>query len=135
MGSETVHTSADTSAADSWTPERLQAEVRAQYVFLETIVNTAPSLLMSLDPDGRIANFNTACELASGYENVEDVRHEYFWDVFISPAERDVLTAYVNAGGKLREESRPSRSDLGEHVRQPARRGDGDRVVDRAAHG
>ena len=35
----------------------------------------------------------------------------------------------------LREESRPSRGDLGEHVRQPARRGDGDRVVDRAAPG
>ena len=78
------------AAAALWLEnERLQAEVRAQYVFLETIVNTAPSLLMSLDPDGRIANFNTACELASGYENVEDVRHEYFWDVFISPAERD----------------------------------------------
>ena len=44
---------------------------------------------MSLDPDGRIANYNTACERASGYENVEDVRHEYFWDVFISPGERD----------------------------------------------
>ena len=39
--------------------------------------------------DGRIANYNTACEQASGYENVEDVRHEYFWDVFISPGERD----------------------------------------------
>ena len=78
------------AAAALWLEnERLQAEVRAQFVFLETIVNTAPSLLMSLEPDGRIANYNTACERASGYENVEDVRHEYFWDVFISPGERD----------------------------------------------
>ena len=77
------------AAAALWLEnERLQAEVRAQFVFLETIVNTAPSLLMSLDPDGRIANYNTACERASGYENVEDVRHEYFWDVFIAPSER-----------------------------------------------
>ena len=78
------------AAAALWLEnERLQAEVRAQFVFLETIVNTAPSLLMSLEPDGRIANYNTACERASGYENVEDVRHEYFWDVFIAPGERD----------------------------------------------
>jgi PAS domain S-box-containing protein len=78
------------AAAALWLEnERLQAEVRAQYVFLETMVNTAPSLLLSLDPDGRIANYNTACERASGYENVEDVRHEYFWDVFVAPAERD----------------------------------------------
>ena len=52
-------------------------------------MNTAPSLLMSLDPDGRIVNYNTACERASGFENVEDVRHEYFWDVFIAPDERE----------------------------------------------
>jgi PAS domain S-box-containing protein len=80
------------AAAALWLEnERLQAEVRAQFVFLETIVNTAPSLLMSLEPDGRIANYNTACERASGFENVEDVRHEYFWDVFISPGERDAV--------------------------------------------
>ncbi len=78
------------AAAALWLEnEQLQAELRAQFVFLETIVNTAPSLLMSLELDGRIANYNTACEQASGYENVEDVRHEYFWDVFISPGERD----------------------------------------------
>ena len=80
------------AAAALWLDnERLQAELRAQFAFLETIVNTAPSLLMSLDPDGRIVNYNTACERASGFENVEDVRHEYFWDVFISPAERDAV--------------------------------------------
>ena len=118
------------AAAALWLEnERLQAEVRAQFVFLETIVNTAPSLLMSLEPDGRIANYNTACERASGYENVEDVRHEYFWDVFISPGERDEV--------RERFEKNPAhpRGHLGEHVRQPARRGDGDRLVDRAAPG
>ncbi|MBA2297579.1 MAG: PAS domain S-box protein, partial [Actinobacteria bacterium] len=77
------------AAAGLWLAnERLQAELRAQYDFLETIVNTAPSLLMSLDLEGRIVNFNTACERASGFDEVEDVRHQYFWDVFISPEER-----------------------------------------------
>ena len=80
------------AAAALWLDnERLQAELRAQFAFLEAIVNTAPSLLMSLDPDGRIVNYNTACERASGFENVEDVRHEYFWDVFISTAQRDAV--------------------------------------------
>ena len=118
------------AAAALWLEnERLQAEVRAQFVFLETIVNTAPSLLMSLEPDGRIANYNTACERASGFENVEDVRHEYFWDVFISPAERNEV--------RERFQKNPAHppGHLGEHVRQPPRRGVGDRLVDRAAAG
>ena len=80
------------AAAGLWLAnEQLQAELRAQYDFLETIVNTAPSLLMSLELDGRIANFNTACERASGYENIEEVRNQYFWDVFISAEERDAV--------------------------------------------
>ncbi len=86
------------AAAALWLEnERLQAEVRAQFVFLETIVNTAPSLLMSLEPDGRIANYNAACERASGFQNVEEVRHEYFWDVFISAEERDEVRARFEA--------------------------------------
>ena len=80
------------AAAGLWLAnEQLQAELRAQYDFLETIVNTAPSLLMSLDLEGHIVNFNTACERASGFENVEDIRHQYFWDVFISADERDAV--------------------------------------------
>ena len=80
------------AAAGLWLAnEQLQAELRAQYDFLETIVNTAPSLLMSLELDGRIANFNTACERASGYENIEEVRNQYFWDLFISADERDAV--------------------------------------------
>lgn len=80
------------AAAGLWLAnERLQAELRAQYDFLETIVNTAPSLLMSVDLAGRITNLNAACELASGYDEVEEVRHQYFWDVFISAGERDAV--------------------------------------------
>ncbi|MGI9111214.1 MAG: PAS domain S-box protein [Gaiellaceae bacterium] len=77
------------AAAGLWLAnEQLQAELRAQYDFLETIVNTAPSLLMSVDLEGRIANFNTACERASGFDDVEEIRNQYFWDVFIGPDER-----------------------------------------------
>ena len=77
-------------AAGLWLAnERLQADLRAQVDFLETIVSTAPSLLMSVDLDGRITNLNPACERASGYDDIEDVRHQYVWDVFISAEDRE----------------------------------------------
>jgi PAS domain S-box-containing protein len=78
------------AAAGLWLEnERLQAELRAQLEFLETIVNTAPSLLCSLDLEGRIVNLNDACRIAAGSDDEEEIRGRYFWDVFISPEERD----------------------------------------------
>ncbi len=80
------------AAAGLWLAhEQLQAELRAQFDYLETIVNTAPSLLMSLDPEGRIVDFNAACERASGFDDVAEIRQRYFWDVFISAEERDMV--------------------------------------------
>ncbi|MBA2383765.1 MAG: PAS domain S-box protein [Actinobacteria bacterium] len=78
--------------------ERLQAELRAQVDFLETVVDTSPSLLCSLDLDGRIANFNIACAIASGREDPESLRREYFWHVFAAPDERDALRERFEAG-------------------------------------
>ena len=78
------------AAAALWLDnERLQAKLRAQYEFLETIVNAAPSLLCSLDREGRIANLNEASRRGSGYADEEDVRWQPFWDVFVAPEERD----------------------------------------------
>ncbi len=71
--------------------ERLQAEVRAQYRFLETIINTVPSLLSVVDTQGRFRNFNRAAEIASGLEDREQIDGAYFWDVFISREEREEM--------------------------------------------
>ncbi len=71
--------------------ERLETELRAQYDFLTTIVDTAPSLLVSLDVEGRIRNLNPATVAASGHGDEEDVRGRYFWDVFIDDDERDAM--------------------------------------------
>ncbi len=68
--------------------ERLQAELRSQFGILRTIVNTAPSLLVVLGLDGRITSLNLAAERASGFESQDDVRGQFFWDVFIDPDER-----------------------------------------------
>src|SRR5207244_1551519 len=55
--------------------ERLETELRAQYDFLTTIVDTAPSLLVSIDTAGRIRNLNPATVRASGYDDEEEVRN------------------------------------------------------------
>jgi len=79
-----------TAAAGLWLDnERLQAKLRAQVEFLETTVDTSPSLLCSLDREGRIANLNLASTRASGYDDQEEVRWQPFWNVFVSPEERD----------------------------------------------
>jgi PAS domain S-box-containing protein len=69
--------------------DRLQAQLRAQVEYLETIVNTSPSLLCSLDREGRIENLNHAALRASGYSDQEDVRWQPFWDVFVAPDHQD----------------------------------------------
>jgi PAS domain S-box-containing protein len=77
------------AAAALWLDnERLQAKPRTQGDFLETTVDTSPSLLCSLDRDGRIANLNRAALRAAGFDDQEEVRWSTFWDVFVPPDER-----------------------------------------------
>ena len=77
--------------------ERLYAGVRAQYAFLETMTDTAPSLLVNVDTEGRILNQNRAAVAAAGVGDQDLVRGHYFWDVFISPSERDDVIARFRA--------------------------------------
>jgi PAS domain S-box-containing protein len=77
--------------------ERLYAGVRAQYAFLETMTDTAPSLLVHVDTEGRILNQNRAAVAVAGVGDQELVRGRYFWDVFISPGERDDVIARFRA--------------------------------------
>jgi PAS domain S-box-containing protein len=77
--------------------ERLEAELRAQYDFLNTIVNTAPSLLLSIDPEGVIRNLNLATVTASGHDRDDEVRGRLFWEVFIDPDEREAMIARFRA--------------------------------------
>ena len=79
------------TASLAFEKERLQAELRAQYRFLETILNTAPSLLSVVDTEGRIRNFNRAVEVASGLDDRARIEGQYFWEIFIDPDERDAM--------------------------------------------
>jgi PAS domain S-box-containing protein len=84
------------AAAIALDNERLQAELRAQFTLLETIVDTAPSLLVNVDAEGRILDFNKAVEQASGLQDRE-LRGRFFWDVFIDPDEREAMMARFEA--------------------------------------
>jgi PAS domain S-box-containing protein len=117
--------------------ERLEAELRTQYDFLTTIVDTAPSLLVSIDADGRIRNLNFATVEASGHASEDEVRGRFFWDVFIDGGEREAMIArfraaapehppaeyenvFTNARGEHRViawRSAPVRDDAGNVVR------------------
>jgi PAS domain S-box-containing protein len=70
-----------------------RAEAQAQFNFLRTLVETAPSLFIHIGKDGRIRNQNAAAVAAAGVDDEEIVRGQYFWDVFISPEERPEVIA------------------------------------------
>ncbi len=75
--------------------ERLYAGVRSQYALLETMTDTAPSLLVNIDTQGRILNQNRAAVSVAGVGDEELIRGRYFWDVFIDPSERaDVVERF-----------------------------------------
>ena len=71
--------------------ERLQAELRAQNEFLSTIVDTAPSLLLTVDTEARIRTLNPATLSATGLDDESQVRGQFFWDVFLDPDERPAM--------------------------------------------
>jgi PAS domain S-box-containing protein len=80
------------AAAGLWLEnERLQAELRSQYSFLLTVVHTTPSLLIAVDTEGRIRNFNAAVEIASGLDDPEQIQDRLFWDVFADPDDREEM--------------------------------------------
>ncbi len=77
--------------------DRLQAELRAEVAFWDTVTNTLPSLLTNIGTDGRIRNLNAAALEASGFDSKEQVRGRLYWDVFIDAAERAAVEARFEA--------------------------------------
>ena len=64
---------------------RAERELERQRVFAESLLDMVASLVVVVDPRGRIVRFNRACEQASGWTEAE-LRGRYFWDV-LHPAE------------------------------------------------
>ena len=76
--------------------ERLRAEreIERQRVFADSLLNMVASLVIVVDPRGRVVRFNRACEQTSGWTEAE-LRGRVFWEA-LRPAEtrEDVARYY-----------------------------------------
>ena len=81
--------------------ERLRAEreIERQRVFAESLLDMVASLVVVVDPQGRIVRFNRACEQTSGWTEAE-LRGRVFWEVLRPPeAAGDVALDRRGNGG------------------------------------
>ena len=65
-----------------WTEELLREERN----FISAILHTVATLVVVLDPQGRIVRFNRACEQTTGY-SFGEVEGKCFWDLLLVPEE------------------------------------------------
>ena len=66
--------------------KRAEEALQQERNFVSAILNTVGTLIMVLDLEGRIVQFNRACEQTTG-QRFEEVKGRYAWDLF--PAAED----------------------------------------------
>jgi PAS domain S-box-containing protein len=66
--------------------KRAEAALQEERNVLSTILDTVGALVVVLHPNGRIARFNRACELTTGY-SFDEVHGRCLWDLFMVPDE------------------------------------------------
>lgn len=71
--------------------ERTQ-ELSQQRAFIETILNTAETLIFVIDARGHFVRFNEACERLTGY-GFEELRGQPIWESVIPPERRAAVRA------------------------------------------
>jgi PAS domain-containing protein len=69
--------------------KQLEEELQQERNVASAILHTVGSLVVVLDPQGRIVRFNRACEKVSGYSFAE-VEGKYLWDLCVIPEEANV---------------------------------------------
>ena len=77
---------------------RAERELDRQRVFADSLLDMVASLVIVVDPHGRIVRFNRACEQTSGWSEAE-VRGRSFWEV-LRPAESRAEIARFYGGGR-----------------------------------
>jgi PAS domain S-box-containing protein len=99
--------------------EGLETSLRAQYLFLEKITDTAPSLLINIDLDGRILNQNLSAVHAAGLVAEHQLRGRSFVEAFTDGTDEngdvarflsvdangppsDLETAFIDVRGEAR---------------------------------
>ena len=80
--------------------KRYQDDLKKQGEFTMTVLNTVRSLVLVLDRQGRVVNFNRACEETTGY-SFQEVAGKPFWDFFLTMEDKDsVIKNFLNADPK-----------------------------------
>src|SRR5439155_2570555 len=65
-------------------------EVEREQKFTRTVVDTAPGVFVTIDPEGRITRFNTTTERLFGYPTDDSMQGRYYWDLFLpEPGQRE----------------------------------------------
>jgi len=79
--------------------ERLRAEreIERQRVFADSLLDMVASLVIVVDPHGRIVRFNRACEQTSGWTEAE-LRGRPFWETLRPAESREEAARYYRGG-------------------------------------
>lgn len=89
------------------TPRRqAQHALEAQRNFVTAVLDTAPSLIVVLDRDGRVVNWNRACETLTG-RTVDDVRGQPVWELLPEDLVQEAETEFdglVHQGAAFQRE-------------------------------
>ena len=64
--------------------KKAEENLKKERDFVSTVLDTVGAIVLVLDRDGRIARFNRACELVSGY-SLEEVQGRFVWDFLLPP--------------------------------------------------
>ena len=62
--------------------------LKAERDFAAAVMDTVGALIVVMDRDGRIVQFNRACESLTGYD-FDEVKDQFVWDFLILPEERE----------------------------------------------
>ena len=77
--------------------ERLQAELRAEIRLTGVLADTAPSMLINVDTEGRVLKLNPVALRASGFRRDDQVVGRPFWEIFIDDSEVEEMVARFRA--------------------------------------
>jgi PAS domain S-box-containing protein len=76
---------------------RAERELERQRVFAESLLDMVASLVIVVDPVGRIVRFNRACEQTTGWTETE-LKGQRFWEVLRTPEAREQAAVYFRDG-------------------------------------
>ena len=76
--------------------KQAEIELRQERDFIEAVLNAVDALVVVLNPQGQILNFNQACERVTGY-SLDQVKYQCVWDLLTPSEEQADVKAVFEA--------------------------------------